>query len=55
MIQAYLEAAQALGQALIKGDVEAFKTTMASSAKAMGPAYLEEMLRKSRQLQQHLT
>jgi prephenate dehydratase/prephenate dehydrogenase len=54
MIQAYLEAAQALGQALIKGDVEAFKTTMASSAKAMGPAYLEEMLRKSRQLQQHL-
>ena len=54
MIQAYLEAAQALGQALIKGDVETFKATMTSSAKALGPDYLQAMLLKSKQIQQHL-
>jgi prephenate dehydratase/prephenate dehydrogenase len=55
MIQAYLDAAQALGQALIAGDVETFKTTMSASAAALGPAYLEDMLRKSKRIQDHLT
>ncbi len=54
MIRAFLEAAQQLGQALMKGDVETFKDTMISSASALGPTYLQEMLQKSKIIQQHL-
>jgi prephenate dehydratase/prephenate dehydrogenase len=54
LIQAYCEAAQALGQALMIGHVEAFKESMKVSATALGPAYLAEMLQKSKTLQRHL-
>jgi prephenate dehydrogenase len=55
MLQAYLDAAQALGNALIAGDVEAFKENMRSSVHALGPVYLAEMLDRSKVLQQRLT
>ncbi|ETW93897.1 MAG: hypothetical protein ETSY1_37220 [Candidatus Entotheonella factor] len=54
MIRAYLEAAQQLGQALIAGDVETFKHEMVSSATELGTPYLQEMLEKSKIIQQHL-
>jgi len=54
LIQAYCEAAQALGHALTAGNVEAFKESMAASATALGPAYLAELLQKSQTLQRHL-
>ena len=54
MLRAYLEAAQALGQALIAGDVSTFKTQMVSSATALGAPYLKETLEKSKMIQQHL-
>jgi prephenate dehydrogenase len=54
MIHAYLAAAQQLGQALIAGDVETFKTEMVTSATALGLPYLQEMLAKSKRMQQHL-
>jgi len=54
LIQAYCEAAQALGHALTTGNVEAFKESMAASATALGPAYLAELLQKSKTLQRHL-
>ena len=54
MIRAYLEAAQQLGRALIAGDVETFKTELVSSATALGQPYLQEMLAKSKLMQQHL-
>ncbi|PON14219.1 hypothetical protein C2W62_30210 [Candidatus Entotheonella serta] len=44
MIRSYIEAAQILGQALIAGDVETFKTEMVSSATTLGQAYLQDML-----------
>lgn len=54
LLQTYLEVAQALGQALIAGDVEAFKESMTASAGALGAAYLAEMLHKSQTIQRHL-
>ncbi len=54
MIHAYLEAAQQLGQALITGDVKTFKSTMVSSATELGSSYLQDMLEKSKVIQQHL-
>jgi prephenate dehydrogenase len=54
MIRAYLEAAQQLGQALMAGDVETFKADMRSSAAALGAPYLQEMLERSKMIQQHL-
>ncbi len=54
MIRAYLEAAQQLGQALMTGDVETFKDEMVSSATELGSSYLQEMLEKSKMIQQHL-
>jgi prephenate dehydrogenase len=54
MIQAYLEATQALGHALIKGNMQAFKDSMTTSATALGPAYLAELLEKSKVIQRHL-
>jgi prephenate dehydrogenase len=54
LIQAYLEAAQHLGQALIQGDIDTFRATMTESADALGADYLDEMLQKSKLLQQHL-
>jgi prephenate dehydrogenase len=54
IIQAYLEAAQHLGQALIRGDIDTFKATMTESADVLGADYLEQMLQKSKLLQQHL-
>jgi prephenate dehydrogenase len=54
LLQAYLDAAQALGQSLIAGHVETFKESIAASITALGPAYLAEMLQKSRTIQSHL-
>ena len=54
LIQAYCEAAQALGQALMTGHVEAFKESMTASSTALGSAFLTEMLQKSKTLQRHL-
>jgi prephenate dehydrogenase len=54
MIRAYLDAAQQLGQALIAGDVERFKAEMVASATALGAPYLQDMLEKSKMIQQHL-
>ncbi len=54
MIQAYLDAAQTLGQALMAGNVETFKDTMTSNAAALGASYLEDMLQKSKILHQYL-
>jgi prephenate dehydrogenase len=54
LIQAYCEAAHTLGYALTTGNVEAFKESMAASATALGPAYLADMLQKSKTLQRHL-
>lgn len=54
MLRAYLEVAQALGQALIEGNMHAFKESMTTSATALGPAYLAELLEKSKVIQRHL-
>jgi len=54
LLQAYLETAQALAQSLIAGQVEAFQDSMVASAAALGPAYLAEMLQKSKTIQRHL-
>jgi prephenate dehydratase/prephenate dehydrogenase len=54
MIQAYLDAAQTLGQALIAGNVTTFKEAMRNNAAALGTTYLAEMLQKSKILQRHL-
>jgi len=54
LLQTYLEAAQALGQALIAGNVETFKESMTASVTALGSAYLAEMLQKSKTIQRHL-
>ena len=54
LIQAYCEAAQALGQALTTGQVDVFKASMTASATALGSTYLAEMLQKSKTLQRHL-
>jgi prephenate dehydrogenase len=54
MLRAYLDVAQALGQALIEGHMQAFKESMSTSAAALGPAYLAELLEKSKVIQRHL-
>ena len=54
LIQAYLETAQALGEAIKQGNFTVFKESMHNSAAALGPAYLAEMLQKSRVIQRHL-
>jgi prephenate dehydrogenase len=54
MLQAYLEVAQTLGQALMAGQIEAFKSSMQDSAQALGKPYLDEMMQKSRAIQRHL-
>jgi prephenate dehydrogenase len=54
MIQAYLEAAQALGQALTSGNTQAFKDSMISSATALGEGYLADLFEKSKTLQRHV-
>lgn len=54
MIQTYLEIAQALGQALIAGNIEAFKTAMQESAQTLGSAYLREMMEKSKVVQRYI-
>src|SRR5262249_52612090 len=54
LLRTYLEAAQALGQTLMAGNVAAFKDSMAASAGTFGPAYLTEMLHKSQTIQRHL-
>lgn len=51
LIQAYCEAAQTLGQALMRGDVQAFKDSMTASAADLGPSYLKDMLEKSQMLE----
>jgi prephenate dehydrogenase len=53
-VQAYLEAAQELGQAIIRGDMAAFKSSMTESAAALGAAYLSDMFEKSKTIQRHL-
>lgn len=54
MIQSYLEVAQALGQALIEGNMDAFKETMTTSASVLGPTYLADLLEKSKAIQRHI-
>jgi prephenate dehydrogenase len=54
MVQAYLEAAQALGQALMAGHIQTFKDSMTRSATALGTPYLTELFEKSRALQRHV-
>jgi prephenate dehydrogenase len=54
LLQTYLDAAQALGQSLMAGHVEAFKESMTASVAALGSAYLTEMLQKSKTIQRHL-
>jgi prephenate dehydrogenase len=54
MIQAYVDAAQALGKALTVGNIQAFKDGMTSSAAALGPAYLADLFEKSKTLQRHV-
>lgn len=54
MLRVYLEVAQALGQALMAGQTDAFKNSMVESVQALGPTYLEEMLQRSRAIQRHL-
>jgi prephenate dehydrogenase len=54
MLQAYLEVAQTLGQALIAGNMHAFTESMKASAMALGSSYLAEMLEKSKIIQRHL-
>lgn len=54
MLRTYLDIAQTLGQALIAGDMQAFKTSMTGSAATLGNAYLDDLLAKSRLLQRHL-
>lgn len=54
MIQSYLDAAQAIGDALRTGDMDVFKTSMKHSATALGPDYLNNMLEKSKEIQRHL-
>jgi prephenate dehydrogenase len=54
MIQAYVDAAQALGKALTAGNMQAFKDGMTTSAAALGPAYLADLFEKSKMLQRHV-
>ena len=54
MIQSYLDAAQAIGKALMAGNMDAFKDSMTHSAEALGSSYLADMLEKSKLIQGHL-
>lgn len=54
LIASYLAIAQELGQALSQGNLEPFKASMVASAAALGPAFLEDMLQKSKIIQRHL-
>lgn len=54
MLHSYLEVAQALGQALMAGDTEAFKTSITTSRSALGATYLADLLEKSKAIQRHL-
>ncbi|GIX47664.1 MAG: hypothetical protein KatS3mg131_1875 [Candidatus Tectimicrobiota bacterium] len=53
MLRAYLEIAQQLGQALIAGDTRPFRESMRASVEALGPAYLQEMRRRSQAMERH--
>ena len=54
MLKAYLDAVQALVQAMTGGDIDAFTRSMTSSASALGEDYLAEMLHKSQVIQRSL-
>jgi prephenate dehydratase/prephenate dehydrogenase len=54
MLQAYLEAAQTLGKALMAGNTEVFKEHMTRSATALGAPYLADLFEKSKALQRCL-
>lgn len=54
MLQAYLDAAQALGKTLIAGETQTFKESMIASATALGTSYLADLFEKSKTLQRHL-
>ena len=54
MIRSYLEAARALSQALLEGNMDVFKQSMTASADALGSTYLSDMLEKSKTIQRHL-
>jgi prephenate dehydratase/prephenate dehydrogenase len=54
MIQAYLEAAHTIGQALINGDSRAFQESMTASVRTLGASYLTELLEKSKAIQRGL-
>jgi prephenate dehydratase/prephenate dehydrogenase len=54
MIQAYLDTAQRLGNALMAGNTQVFTDSMMASAKALSPAYLADLFEKSKTLQRHL-
>jgi prephenate dehydratase/prephenate dehydrogenase len=54
MVQSYMEAAQALGQAMIEGNMDAFKETMTTSVSVLGSTYLADLLEKSKAIQRHL-
>ena len=54
MLQAYLDVVQALAQAMIDGNVDAFTRSMTTSAGALGEDYLADMLQKSQVIQRSL-
>jgi prephenate dehydrogenase len=54
MLQAYLEAAQSLGKALMAGNTDMFKEHMTRSATALGAPYLTDLFEKSKALQRYL-
>jgi prephenate dehydrogenase len=54
MIQAYLEAAQTLGKALMAGNTDMFKEHMTRSAMSLGAPYLTDLFEKSKALQRCL-
>ena len=55
LLRTYLECAERLGQALMTGDVGAFKDSMQDSTATLGAEYLEHMLDRSKTMQRHVT
>jgi len=54
MIEDYLKVVTRLGKAMIQGDVEILKKSMAESTQRFGREFLEQMMKASQEIERHL-
>lgn len=54
MIEGYLKVVTRLGEAMIQGDVEMLKKSMAESTQRFGREFLEQMMKASQEIERHL-